>query len=228
MRTFSLITGWHDNNFNFPLPPGCPKIRDVILIQAEASFCPGHIRSWFFYLPLYMCVNGPFLVWAETESMCRVQFTMQKASKQSFEQKAWSSGSSQQRNCVTPAPRVQMFHLLYSRCREFVYSLWEEQEVATKQTGILGQNIFRIMHLKLCCLDKALWDLACVVLRFFPSGLTTKYTNWENRNFKIFSKFHSFQFSSAILKNHGFNLLGWISLLLSICHRMYWSDQACS
>lgn len=100
------------------------------------------------------------------------------------------------------------------------------EEVAMKQSGILGQNIFRIMGLK-WCLDKEAWGLSCVVLRFSSSGLTIKYANWENRNFKIFSRFHSFQFSSATLKNHSFNWLGWVFLLLCICLRIYWSDQAC-
>lgn len=108
-----------------------------------------------------------------------------------------------------------MFHLLLSRCREFVCLSGEKQEVSMKQTGILGKNIFGIIGLKWCCVHKAAWSLVCVVLRFFPSGLTIKYASGENRNFKIFSKFHSFQFSSAILKNHGFNLLGWVFYCLA-------------
>lgn len=108
-----------------------------------------------------------------------------------------------------------MFHLLLSRCREFVYLSGEKQEVSMKQTGILGKNIFGIIGLKWCCVHKAAWSLVCVVLRFFPSGLTIKYASGQNRNFKILSKFHSFQFSSAILKNHGFNLLGWVFYCLA-------------
>lgn len=84
-----------------------------------------------------------------------------------------------------------------------------------KQTGILGQSIFSIIGLKLCCLDKAAWRLACVVLKFSPSGFTIKYANWENRNFRILSTFHSFQFSSGILKKHDFNLLGFFCFIFN-------------
>lgn len=74
MRNFSLITGWHDFNFCFSLLSGCTKITDVILMLSWSrgiSFCPGHRGSRFFCLPLYLCVNGPFLAWAGVESMSR-------------------------------------------------------------------------------------------------------------------------------------------------------------
>lgn len=73
---------------------------------------------------------------------------------------------------MTATSRVQMFHLLYSRFREFVHWLLKDQEVAIKHIGVLGQNIFRIIGLKSCCLGKAAWSLACLAVRFFS---TTSY-----------------------------------------------------
>lgn len=54
----------------------------------------------------------------------------------------------------------------------------------------------------------------------------------ENRTEKTeiltyFFKFHGFQFSFIILKNHGFNLLRF-GVFFSSCHWKYWSDQVFS
>lgn len=169
-----------------------------------------------------MCVNGPFLAWAG--SMCRGPVYHAESQQRELWVNNLEFREFTAKIVWHQHPEFRCFTCFTPDAEKlFIYF---EKEVAMKKSGILGQNIFRIMGLK-WCLDKEAWGLSCVVLRFSSSGLTIKYANWENRNFNIFSKIHSFQFSSATLKNHSFNWLGWVFLLLCICLRIYWSDQAC-
>lgn len=75
---FSSVTGWHNFDFPFPLLPGCTKVRDVVLVQADVqAFLSIAIAEEhdFPVLPLYTCVNGPFLAfitcqWKGPVSVC--------------------------------------------------------------------------------------------------------------------------------------------------------------